>query len=298
MRVTNEIFIFMNFSQLKFALSVDKEGSFSKAADACHVTQPTLSNAILKLEDELGQKIFERSTRKVSLTELGKILLPKIDDLLLRQESILSISRDFEIKTKTGFRLGVSPLVDSSFLATFIQWVKKEEPRFEIILVEENLVRLEEMLIQDELDMIFVPKTSNIVQFESISIYQERLYYIDSENRTDDIELSLIRDKSFLMVPDVCGLSDITRNLIRTVTKSLRESKGKALSYQVLCEWANNGMGSAILPLSKINNHSNKQLITLSKKPVEINIQARWRKEKSDSLGSFVKIVSEFILEK
>lgn len=72
----------MNLQQLRYARALAELGSFVKAANRCAVTQPTLSNAIAALEQDLGHKLFERTTRSVKLTPIGAQLLPDICDLL------------------------------------------------------------------------------------------------------------------------------------------------------------------------------------------------------------------------
>ncbi len=85
----------MNFSQLKFVKATSEFKSFSKAAQFCHVTQPTLSNGVLKLEDELGEKIFVRTTRTVGLTTFGEMLLPTIVSILSLEGMIYLNAREF-----------------------------------------------------------------------------------------------------------------------------------------------------------------------------------------------------------
>ncbi len=82
----------MNLSHLKFVKATAEFKSFSKAAQFCHVTQPTLSNGVLKLEEELGEKIFVRTTRTVALTPFGEILLPTIASILnLKDDESISL---------------------------------------------------------------------------------------------------------------------------------------------------------------------------------------------------------------
>lgn len=76
----------MNFSQLNFVKTTSEFKSFSKAAEFCHVTQPTLSNGVSKLEEELGEKMFIRTTRTVRLTPFGDMLLPTIESILSLRE--------------------------------------------------------------------------------------------------------------------------------------------------------------------------------------------------------------------
>ncbi len=72
----------MNLNQLRFASSVARLSSFSRAAADCHITQPTLSNAIMQLEEALGGRLFERTTRSVALTQFGRHIMPSIDNVL------------------------------------------------------------------------------------------------------------------------------------------------------------------------------------------------------------------------
>ena len=96
----------MNLSHLKFASSVAAEGSFTAAAQRCHVTQPTLSNGIAQLEAELGDRLFVRTTRSVALTPFGKHV-PYIDQVCA-QAGVLQQSRAFHSQ-KATIRIGTSP---------------------------------------------------------------------------------------------------------------------------------------------------------------------------------------------
>ena len=73
----------MTITQLHYVLAIAEYKNFTKAADYCHVTQPTLSTQVQKLEDELGVKIFDRTQKPIQLTEVGKKLLHKLKKLLL-----------------------------------------------------------------------------------------------------------------------------------------------------------------------------------------------------------------------
>ncbi|NRA17091.1 MAG: hypothetical protein HRU04_16480 [Oceanospirillaceae bacterium] len=116
-----------------------------------------------------------------------------------------------------------------------------------------------------EFDLIFVPVINKKSYKNSIRLYEEELFFIDNTDATLNqgasakVQIKDIRDKTFVMVPDSCGLSAITRSLIRTTTSEVKEYEGKALSYQVLADWASNGLGFALLPKSKILPHIAKQ---------------------------------------
>lgn len=79
----------MNLSQLRYVKAVAETGSFTLAAERCYVTQPTLSNGIAQLEQELEERLFTRTTRAVSLTPFGQHILPFMDRLLDAQIDLL-----------------------------------------------------------------------------------------------------------------------------------------------------------------------------------------------------------------
>ena len=122
-----------------------------------------------------------------------------------------------------------------------------------------------------------VPIVKRASRKTSIRLYDEDLFFIDSADQAQSrVAVNDIRDKTFVMVPDSCGLSEITRSLLRTAGKEVKEYEGKALSYQVLADWASHGLGSAILPKSKISPHISKQQIFKSNKPARISFEAKW----------------------
>jgi len=271
----------MNLSQLKFVKSTSQLKSFSKAADFCHVTQPTLSNGISKLEQQLGEKIFVRTTRTVALTPFGAMLLPAITSMLNLEEMIYLDAKEFSNTQTMVLKIGISPLVNTKFSTLLTNSYKTRNSKHEILLIEENLVVRDEKLNNNELDLIVVPivtKANKASTRNTLRLYEEDLYFIDdADHALPSILINDIRDKTFVMVPDSCGLSEITRSLLRTTRREIAEYEGKALSYQVLADWAANGLGSAILPKSKIMPHIAKQQIRKAKKPVQISFQARWK---------------------
>ena len=136
--------------------------------------------------------------------------------------------------------------------------------------------------------MVPIVKKSSSKNF--IRLYDENLFLIDNVvNTHSKVLINDIRDKTFVMVPDYCGLSEITRSLLRTTRKEVKEYEGKALSYQVLADWASHGLGSAILPKSKILPHISKQQIFKSNKPAKISFEARWLPKDNKPLKKMIQ---------
>ena len=288
----------MNFTHLKYVKATSGFKSFSKAAEFCHVTQPTLSNGISKLEEELGEKIFSRTTRKVEITPFGEILLPTIDSILRLREMIYLAAKDFSNPQTVVIKIGLSPLVSTKIITLLTNSYKAQNSKHEILLIEENLSVLDEKLKNHELDLILAPILNRASRKNAIRLYDEDLFLIDSDNGTgSSVRIDQIRDKTYVMVPDSCGLSEITRSLLRTTRKEVKEYEGKALSYQVLADWASHGLGSAILPKSKILPHVAKQQIFKSNKPAKISFEAKWSSNGKKTLKHLIQHFKQNIKE-
>ena len=280
----------MNFSQLKFVKATSELKSFSKAARFCHVTQPTLSNGVSKLEEELGEKIFVRTTRTVGLTAFGEMLLPTVASVLNLEEMIYLNAREFSNPQTVVLKIGMSPLVSTRFITLLTDSYRAQNSNHEILLIEENLSDLDEKLKKHELDLILVPIIKRTSGKNSIRMYDEDLFFIDSvDSNHSKVPINDIRDKTYVMVPDSCGLSEITRSLLRTTRKEIKEYEGKALSYQVLADWASHGLGSAILPKSKILPDISKRQIFKSNKAAKISFEAKWLSQDNKPLKNMIQ---------
>src|SRR6516164_1283553 len=111
----------MNLQQLRYARAVADCGSFVEAANRCAVTQPTLSNGVAQLEQELGRRLFDRTTRSVQLTEFGQLILPSIVDVLNAQEALLAKARNLTRPERSLVRIGVSPILGVKLVDLIIE---------------------------------------------------------------------------------------------------------------------------------------------------------------------------------
>ena len=252
----------MNINQIRYVKALAETGSFTLAAEQCHVTQPTLSNGIALLEQEFAEKIFTRTTRMVSLTEFGEHILPYINKLLSTQTELLYASRNYKKPIKKIIRIGISPIIYSQWLIPMIEFFRKTYPDIEIRLHEQNMADLYRMLDEELLDCVFGVEDVKKTSWKTIPLYNEPLYFIPCSLKTQTnkktIPFSEIINETFVMVPNVCGLATTTRSLFRKHRRKLNEYSGEALSYQVLEEWAILGLGSAILPKSKLQKTKHK----------------------------------------
>ena len=277
----------MNLGQLEFAVAVADRKSFTGAAEQCHVTQPTLSNGIAQLEDELGGRLFVRTTRTVSLTPLGTHLVPYIREVLVGQAAVLSEAQSFLNPEKQMIRIGMSPLVNTHLLGLMLEPFRREHPNIDLILREMNMADLYRMLNEGLLDYVFGVTDAHKEGWMATSLYDEPLLYIPSGaeprgKEAESVNLRDIADQTYVMVPDACGLSRVTRALFRSQRRTLHEYPGQAMGYQVLEDWATLKVGSAILPESEVTQHKDSARTIQGKggEVVRISFEAVWPKER------------------
>jgi LysR family transcriptional regulator, hydrogen peroxide-inducible genes activator len=142
----------MTLTELKYIVAVAREKHFGHAAEACFVSQPTLSVAIKKLEDELGVVIFERGGTEISMTPLGAQIVAQAELVLEQTASIKEIAKQNKDPLAGPFRLGIIYTIAPYLLPQLVKTMIEQVPQMPLILQENFTVRLVELLRQGELD--------------------------------------------------------------------------------------------------------------------------------------------------
>lgn len=271
----------MNLDQLRYAKAVAEAASFTLAAERCYVTQPTLSNGIAQLEQELGERLFARTTRSVTLTPFGRRVLPLIDNVLNAHDEFLRESRSFAHPSQSAVRIGTSPLIKPAWLSSMLEGFRNGHAGIEIILHENNMADLYLMLDDGILDFVFGVAAVRKASWSRAFLYREPLYYVPCGNNHVDgssVSFDQIAGETFVMVPSVCGLARAIRALFRKHRRKLYEYPGEAMSYQVLEEWAALGLGAAILPKSKLQLPDRQSYLLTNKAGEELHLdfEAVW----------------------
>jgi len=142
----------MTLTELKYIVAVAREKHFGKAAEACHVSQPTLSLAIKKLEEELDVKLFERSASEVAVTPLGEEIVRQAQSVLEQAAEIKEIAKRGKDPLAGPIRLGVIYTIGPYLLPDLVREVIHSIPQMPLMLQENLTVRLLEMLRTGEID--------------------------------------------------------------------------------------------------------------------------------------------------
>lgn len=142
----------MTLTELKYIVAVARERHFGKAAEACYVSQPTLSVAVKKLEEELDVKLFERSANEVTVTPLGEEIVRQAQSVLEQAANIKDIAKRGKDPLAGPLKLGVIYTIAPYLLPDLVRQVITHSPQMPLVLQENFTVKLLEMLRTGEID--------------------------------------------------------------------------------------------------------------------------------------------------
>jgi DNA-binding transcriptional LysR family regulator len=268
----------LNPEGLRYAQAVAETKSFSAAARAYGVTQPALSNGIAKLEERLGGRLFDRSPRGVTQTAFGARILPLIERAMVALDAVAAEARRLTEPGEDKIRMGVSPLIGSHLVARAFSTVRELPVPRDLVLREASMRDLRDGLRAGELDVILIPAVTGMPRFEHRIIDVEPIVVVSPEPEPGaQVELEEAGAEQFILVPDACGLTTFTTQLFQSHELPLRTYPGEAASYRVLEEWAKLGLGSAMLPASRLTSPDvPHRPLTDQGRQVEISFEAVW----------------------
>ncbi|MEO8754440.1 MAG: LysR substrate-binding domain-containing protein [Casimicrobiaceae bacterium] len=157
----------INFRQLRAFVSIGRLGSFTRAADALHATQPALSAQIRELEDALGVKLFDRSTRSVTLTQAGHDLLPVVDNVLGDLGSVVARARDVAHRNTGRVTVAALPSLAATLMPGAVARMRAQHPGITVVIKDALAERIVGLIRADEVDLALTsaPPTDPQLQF-------------------------------------------------------------------------------------------------------------------------------------
>ncbi|MEM7030250.1 MAG: LysR family transcriptional regulator [Chloroflexota bacterium] len=241
----------MEIHQLQYFVAVAETGGFSRAAKRCNVAQPSLSQQIIKLEQELGEKLFDRLGRSIALTEAGKVLLPKAK-LILTEVQDIRRNVVNEIETGKGhLSVGFIPTIAPFVLPVVLKSFKGHYPSATLSVTEDLTDGLIEKLVDAEIDVgiMSLPIKHKLIATETLAT--EPLLVIAS----DEIGLQTSKPTSTV---DLEGVPFIALNEVHCLGEQIQaycyEHK---VSPDIVCQTAQlttvkgcveSGLGISLIP--------------------------------------------------
>jgi LysR family transcriptional regulator, hydrogen peroxide-inducible genes activator len=198
----------MELDQLRYFCAIVDDGGFSRAARRIHVSQPSLSQQIRKLEDELGARLFDRLGRSVRLTELGRAFLPHARGVLRELEAARGDVLEKKASIGGAICVGVIPTIAPYFLPPILATFSRKHPEARVTVVEEITPLLLEKLRAGGMDAAIaaLPLPVRGHEFAVLPLLRERLYAVLPKRhplaRASSLSLGDLSPEPFLLLRD------------------------------------------------------------------------------------------------
>jgi LysR family hydrogen peroxide-inducible transcriptional activator len=247
----------MTLTELKYIVAVARERHFGRAADACFVSQPTLSVAVKKLEEELDVKLFERSANEVSVTHLGEEIVRQAQSVLEQAANIREIAKRGKDPLAGPLTLGVIYTIGPYLLPDLVRQVIARTPQMPLMLQENFTVKLLEMLRTGEIDCAILAEPFPDAGLAIAPLYDEPFLAAVPTNHalaarssvsTDDLKRETMlllgsghcfRDHVLEVCPEFARFSSNTEG----IRKSFEGSSLETIKHMVAA-----GMGVTLVP--------------------------------------------------
>src|SRR6185437_9695527 len=171
--------------EMRYFLALSKTLNFTRDAEICHVSQPALTRAIQKMEDELGGLLFSRERNNTHLTELGRMLEPHLTEVLTRTQAAKETAQRFLRLDSAHLKLGVMCTIGPVRFVSFLSRFRADNPGIEITLTEAVPDRLCDLLSKGELDVALIARPEGFsAPLQAQPLYRERFVIACSAGHT------------------------------------------------------------------------------------------------------------------
>jgi LysR family transcriptional regulator, hydrogen peroxide-inducible genes activator len=255
----------MTLTELKYIVAVARERHFGKAAEACFVSQPTLSVAVKKLEEELDVKLFERSANEVTVTPLGEAIVRQAQSVLEQAANIKDIAKRGKDPLAGPLKLGVIYTIAPYLLPDLVRQVITHSPQMPLMLQENFTVKLLEMLRSGEIDCAILAEPFPDTGLATALLYDEPFFAavptshplaaqdsVSTEDLKKETMLLLgsghcFRDHVLEVCPEFARFSSDAEG----IRKSFEGSSLETIKHMVAA-----GMGTTLVPRLSVPNEA------------------------------------------
>ncbi|MDP0488312.1 MAG: LysR family transcriptional regulator [Fusobacterium sp. JB021] len=256
----------MTLKEMEYVITIAKYESFSKAADVLFVSQSALSQAITKLEKELGLQLFRRNNKNVSLTFAGEMFFKKGEEILNLTSRFSNELNTLASCKKRIIRLGIHQSYGKYFLPKLIPFYKKLLPNVQIKMIEDYSANLEKLLLEDKLDVIISTFQEKNSKLSYKKFFEENILLaiaknnhlnrdFDEDENIKEIDLTNFKDENFILLIKEFK----SRKIIDNICKSLNFTPNCILEskdFDTINSLVAQNMGVGFVP-SSINKDRN-----------------------------------------
>lgn len=271
----------MNLQAIKYMAALAQYQHFGKAAQACFVSQPTLSMQIKKLEDELGVQLLERTNKSVMLTAIGATLCQHAETILQEISHMYDAAKVAKNPYGGEIKIGIIPTLAPYFLPLAVPKWQAAFPNLTYYLREEKTTQLLEKLSQGKLDAAILALPVNNGDFAMSSLGEEEFLlavptsHLLAKRKT--IKEADLQQESLLLLEDGHCLREQALAICHT-TKSVEIRDFRATSLETLRHMVAAGVGITLMPKLAARNNDNVCYIRFSGKKPTRKLGFLWRK--------------------
>lgn len=243
----------MTITQLQYLIAVDNHRHFARAAEACFVTQPTLSMQIQKLEDELGVLLFDRSKHPVRPTTIGQRIIEQARTVVNETGRITQILQEGKNQLEGPFKIGVIPTVASSLVPRFVQSFHKKFPKIQLQIQELQTDKILEKLRMDELDAGLLATPLEAKGIIEMPLYYEPFMAFIPENHRLGKESFITNSE--LNIKDLLLLNEghCFRNSVLNICNKMMNNENRPVelesgNFETLIKLSKQGFGMTLIP--------------------------------------------------
>ena len=244
----------MNLRDLKYLVAVADKRHFGRAAEGCHVSQPTLSAQIKKLEERLGVAIFERTNKSVAITPIGEEILRHARRALEEAEQIEALANTRGDPMAGPLRLGVIPTLSPYLMPLVLQPLKKRYPKLRLVLSEEITESLLRRLSEHTIDAVLIATSVSEPELASMALFEEPFWLVLPREHPlyheENISANQLRELDLLLLADGHCLTDQVLDVCRKVGAASAGEYAdlRAASLETLLPLVGAGMGCTLVP--------------------------------------------------
>lgn len=297
----------MTLNELRYIVAVAKEKHFRKASETCYVSQPTLSVAIKKLEEELDVILFERRKQDVLVTPIGKQIITIAEEILERSNEIKQLAKESKGDSSSELRIGAIHTIAPYLIPRLLPTFHKHAPNVPLIIEENYTHVLADKLQTGELDLVILSLPFHEPNIETQLLYEEPFKLIVPKNHPlshaqGDIVMRNIEDETILLLgAGHCFRDQVIEafpNLMHLNYQSDRLQKTfEGSSLETIRYMVSSGTGISIFPCSSLSERD-EELFTIKELSHPIpkrKVALAWRKSfpRREILKRFLTALNE-----
>ncbi len=274
----------MEFDQLKGFYHVARLESFTEAAQKLYLTQPAISLQVKALEEELGEKLFERTGRRIKLTHAGEILFRHAEEIVGKMDEIRSVMGDLHALERGRFSLGTSDTTSLYFIPELIKEFRNTYPNIELKMVNRISSEVIRRILDCEVDLGIVSLPVSDSRLQVLPLIKHPLVCVVSKDNS-------LAGRKLVRPIELAGQPMLALERESTTRKRIDSylvQNGVHLktvmelgSFEIIKKFVAIGLGLSIIPQRAVSSSSDGiQILKFAKTPPSIELGAVYRKDR------------------